>query len=157
MFQALGTQAPVALALWVGVVSQFLPVVGTYLAGVLPVLVTFIDSPLKALIVLIFVVVYQQIENYLFAAAHHRPHDGAAPGPRVRCGARGCAPCWVRSVPCWRFPAAAMAQALLSDVGAAPRGDRQPPHRCVTPSRRREVDAGRSPERTRTADADGDA
>ena len=34
-------------AIWVGVVSQFLPVVGTYLAGALPVLVTFIDSLLS--------------------------------------------------------------------------------------------------------------
>ena len=33
VFQAIGTPAPVALALWVGLVSQFLPVVGTYLAG----------------------------------------------------------------------------------------------------------------------------
>ena len=67
MFQSLGTAAPVALALWVGIVSQFLPVVGTYLAGVLPVLLTFLDSPVKALIVLIAIVVYQQIENYLFS------------------------------------------------------------------------------------------
>ena len=33
VFQSVGTAAPVALALWVGIVSQFLPVVGTYLAG----------------------------------------------------------------------------------------------------------------------------
>lgn len=66
-FQAVGTPAPVALAVWVGLVSQFLPVVGTYLAGVLPALLTFVDSPLKALIVVGFVVVYQQIENYLLA------------------------------------------------------------------------------------------
>ena len=67
VFQAVGTPAPVALALWVGVISQFLPVVGTYLAGVLPVVLTFLDSPFKALIVLIAIVVYQQIENYLFS------------------------------------------------------------------------------------------
>ena len=67
VFQSLGTQAPVALALWVGFVSQFLPVVGTYLAGILPVLVTFLDSPLKAAIVVGFIVIYQQIENYFFA------------------------------------------------------------------------------------------
>jgi len=66
-FQAIGTQAPVALALWVGLLSQFLPVVGTYLAGILPVVVTFVDSPLKALVVLGFIVVYQQVENYVFA------------------------------------------------------------------------------------------
>ncbi len=67
VFQSLGTQAPIALALWVGLVSQFLPVVGTYLAGILPALVTFLDSPLKAAIVVGFIVIYQQIENYFFA------------------------------------------------------------------------------------------
>ena len=66
-FQAIGTPAPVAMALWVGIVSQFLPVVGTYLAGVLPLLLTFLDSPLKALVVVGFILVYQQLENYLFA------------------------------------------------------------------------------------------
>ena len=66
-FQAIGTPAPVAMALWVGIVSQFLPVVGTYLAGVLPLLLTFLDSPIKALFVVGFILVYQQLENYLFA------------------------------------------------------------------------------------------
>lgn len=66
-FQVIGTPAPIAMALWVGLVSQFLPVVGTYLAGVLPALLTFLDSPLKALFVIAFIVIYQQLENYLFA------------------------------------------------------------------------------------------
>ena len=58
VLQSLGTKAPIAMALWVGVVSQFLPVVGTYLAGALPILITLIDSPPKALVLVIFVVVY---------------------------------------------------------------------------------------------------
>ena len=66
-FQSLGTAAPVALALWVGLISQFIPVVGTYVAGVLPVLITFIDSPLKALAVIIFIILYQQLENFLIS------------------------------------------------------------------------------------------
>lgn len=66
-FQTLGTAAPVALALWVGLISQFIPVVGTYIAGILPVLITFIDSPLKALAVVIVVVTYQQVENFLIS------------------------------------------------------------------------------------------
>ena len=37
-FSIVGVPYPVALALWVGLVSQFLPVIGTYLAGVLPML-----------------------------------------------------------------------------------------------------------------------
>ncbi len=67
VFQSAGIEAPIPLALWVGVVSQFLPVVGTYIAGVLPVVLTFLDSPVKAAIVLGFIVLYQQIENYFFA------------------------------------------------------------------------------------------
>ncbi|MFM8827555.1 MAG: AI-2E family transporter, partial [Actinomycetota bacterium] len=65
--QAIGTPAPIAMALWVGLVSQFLPVIGTYLAGVLPLLLTFLESPGRALAVVVFILVYQQVENYLFA------------------------------------------------------------------------------------------
>ena len=67
VFQIVGTPSPVALAVWVGLVSQFLPVVGTYLAGILPVLLAFLDSPLKALVVIIFIAIYQQFENFLLA------------------------------------------------------------------------------------------
>ncbi|MCX5526947.1 AI-2E family transporter [Streptomyces bobili] len=56
--------APV-LAVWVGVVSQFIPTIGTYLAGALPMLIAFTVDPWYALWVLIFVVVYQQFENYV--------------------------------------------------------------------------------------------
>lgn len=65
--QAIGAPAPIAMALWVGLVSQFLPVIGTYLAGVLPVVLAFIESPIDALAVIGFILVYQQIENYLLA------------------------------------------------------------------------------------------
>lgn len=54
-----------ALALWVGVVSQFIPTVGTYLAGALPVIVALVQSPSDALWILGFIVVYQQFENYV--------------------------------------------------------------------------------------------
>ncbi|MGA0862543.1 MAG: AI-2E family transporter [Ilumatobacteraceae bacterium] len=67
VFQIIGTPAPIALALWVGLVSQFIPVIGTYLAGVLPLLLAFLESPLDALVVLIVILVYQQVENYVFA------------------------------------------------------------------------------------------
>ncbi len=53
------------LALWVGAMSQFIPVVGTYLAGALPVLIALLDDPVTALWVLVIVVVYQQVENYI--------------------------------------------------------------------------------------------
>ncbi|NBM14111.1 AI-2E family transporter [Streptomyces sp. GC420] len=54
-----------ALAMWVGLVSQFIPTIGTYLAGALPILIAFTVNPWYALWVLVFVVIYQQFENYL--------------------------------------------------------------------------------------------
>jgi predicted PurR-regulated permease PerM len=67
VFLVLGLPYGVALALWVGLVSQFVPTVGTYLAGVLPILVVLLVNPIDALWVLIAIGVYQQIENYLVA------------------------------------------------------------------------------------------
>src|SRR5262249_19212216 len=54
-----------ALGLWVGIVSQFIPTVGTYIAMVLPVIVALADQPIKAVWVLLFLVLYQQFENYV--------------------------------------------------------------------------------------------
>ncbi|MFF8764194.1 AI-2E family transporter [Nocardiopsis dassonvillei] len=54
-----------ALALWVGVLSQFIPTVGTYIGGVVPVLVALTEGIWPAVWVLVFIVVYQQFENYL--------------------------------------------------------------------------------------------
>lgn len=67
VFQVLGLPSPVALALWFGLTSQFIPVLGTYLGGSLPVLIALISSPVDALWVLVWMIVYQQIENYLLA------------------------------------------------------------------------------------------
>src|SRR5690606_34072904 len=55
------------LALFTGIVSQFVPTIGTYIGGALPVLLALAESPVKALGVLVFIVVYQQVENYIFA------------------------------------------------------------------------------------------
>jgi predicted PurR-regulated permease PerM len=67
VFAAVGVPSPLALALWVGIMSQFIPVIGTYLAGSLPIVIGFIADPATGLWALIFVVVYQQVENYVFA------------------------------------------------------------------------------------------
>jgi predicted PurR-regulated permease PerM len=55
------------LALWMGVVSQFIPTVGTYIAAAVPIIVALLHSWVAAVVLLIFVLVYQQIENYLLA------------------------------------------------------------------------------------------
>ena len=63
----LDVPSAIALGVWVGLVSQFLPAVGTYVAGVLPVVVALTQSPRTSLYVLLFVVVYQQVENYVIS------------------------------------------------------------------------------------------
>ncbi|MFH9013646.1 AI-2E family transporter [Streptomyces sp. NPDC017943] len=65
LLQALDVPYAPVLAVWVGLVSQFIPTIGTYLAGALPMLIAFTVDPWYALWVLIFVVVYQQFENYV--------------------------------------------------------------------------------------------
>lgn len=116
LFQAIGIQAPVAMALWVGLISQFLPVVGTYIAGALPVLVQFVDSPPKALVILIFVIFYQQVENYFLlpriTARTMDLHPAIAFGSAIAGGAVLGAVGAILAI-----PAAAMAQAVLSNVG----------------------------------------
>jgi predicted PurR-regulated permease PerM len=67
VLQALGIPFAAPLALWQGLVSQFIPVVGTYIAAAVPLLVALLEDPWKALWFLIFVIIYQQIENYLLA------------------------------------------------------------------------------------------
>lgn len=116
LFQSLGTRAPIAMALWVGLISQFLPVVGTYLAGALPILLALVDSPGKALVMLVFVVLYQQLENYLFL-------------PRITARTMELHPAWAFGAALaggavlgpvgaiLALPAAAMAQAVLSESG----------------------------------------
>jgi predicted PurR-regulated permease PerM len=61
----LGVPSPLALAIWVGVVSQFVPTIGNYIAMLLPGLVTLVDKPRFVLFVLGFLVLYQQFENYV--------------------------------------------------------------------------------------------
>ncbi|MEU2041526.1 AI-2E family transporter [Nocardia niwae] len=65
MLRILDVPSAFALALWVGVVSQFIPTVGTYLAGALPVIVGLVHGPSTALWILGFIVLYQQFENYV--------------------------------------------------------------------------------------------
>lgn len=65
LLEYLGVNYAPVLAVWVGLVSQFIPTIGTYLAGALPMLIAFTVNPWYALWVLGFVVIYQQFENYV--------------------------------------------------------------------------------------------
>ena len=65
VFWLVNAPFPMPMAMWVGLISQFVPVIGTYIAGALPVLIGLLDKPSTGLAILIAIVVYQQVENYL--------------------------------------------------------------------------------------------
>jgi predicted PurR-regulated permease PerM len=67
MLSVLGVPFAVPLAVWMGIVSQFIPTIGTYIAMALPLIVAVVQSPVDALVLLIFFVLYQQLENYLLS------------------------------------------------------------------------------------------
>lgn len=67
ILEIMGVPYAVALGVWVGVISQFIPVVGTYIAGVLPIAIALLQDTKTALIIFAFIVIYQQVENYLLA------------------------------------------------------------------------------------------
>lgn len=148
-FTALGVPAPVALALWVGIVSQFIPVVGTYIAGVLPVVVTLVNpgsSPLRALLAFGFIIVYQQVENYFFApritARTMELHPAVAFGSALA-GASLLGP--VGAI--LALPATAMMQAVIGEMGGR--------HRVVT-SRLTSVEPRRKVRRRRRRERPGE-
>ncbi|MFD6856281.1 AI-2E family transporter [Rhodococcus sp. NPDC060086] len=53
------------LAIWTGVVSQFIPTLGTYLAIALPAIIAAAAQPLDGVWVIVFGTLYQQVENYV--------------------------------------------------------------------------------------------
>jgi predicted PurR-regulated permease PerM len=57
-----------SLGIWIGVLSQFIPVVGTYLALILPAIVALSSNGTTTMIwVIVFFVAYQQVENLLLS------------------------------------------------------------------------------------------
>ena len=56
-----------ALSIWTGIVAQFVPTIGTYIAITLPVLVGLLsDNPTVGLLALVWGIAYQQVENLTF-------------------------------------------------------------------------------------------
>jgi predicted PurR-regulated permease PerM len=54
------------MGIFAGVVSQFIPTIGTYIGVALPALFAAFDEPLDVVWIIVFATVYQQIENYVF-------------------------------------------------------------------------------------------
>jgi predicted PurR-regulated permease PerM len=65
VFLIFGLPFALPLAIWMGVVSQFVPIIGTYIAAALPLIVALLINPAVAFLLLIFIVLYQQVENYM--------------------------------------------------------------------------------------------
>jgi len=64
VFFAIGLPYWLPLAIWTGVVAQFVPTIGTYIAIILPVLVGLLsDRPVTGVIALVWALLYQQVEN----------------------------------------------------------------------------------------------
>jgi predicted PurR-regulated permease PerM len=87
VLQVLGVPFAIPLALWMGIISQFIPVVGTYIAAAVPLLVALLEDPVDALILLVFVLIYQQVENYVLSprisAATMQLHPAIAFGSAI--------------------------------------------------------------------------
>jgi predicted PurR-regulated permease PerM len=57
-----------ALAFFEGAVAAFIPIVGTYIAAIVPLAIAFITvGATDTLVLLIYVLIYQQVENYLIS------------------------------------------------------------------------------------------
>jgi predicted PurR-regulated permease PerM len=65
LLRVVGVPFALPLAMFSGLFSQFVPVVGTYIASVLALLVALLEDPVDALIILVFILIYQQVENYV--------------------------------------------------------------------------------------------
>jgi len=64
VFAVIGLPYWLPLALWTGIVAQFVPTIGTYISIILPVIVGLLSgNPWLGVIVLIYALIYQQIEN----------------------------------------------------------------------------------------------
>ncbi|MEV0761677.1 AI-2E family transporter [Nocardia sp. NPDC050435] len=61
----LGLPNAIELGICFGVIASFVPIIGTYLAGLLPILVALTVRPLDALWILLFVILYQLVQDYL--------------------------------------------------------------------------------------------
>ena len=64
VFAIIGLPYWLPLAIWTGVVAQFVPTIGTYISIILPVIVGLLSgNPWLGVIVLVYALIYQQIEN----------------------------------------------------------------------------------------------
>jgi predicted PurR-regulated permease PerM len=54
------------MGIFAGVVSQFVPTIGTYIGVAVPAIFAVFDDPIDVIWIVAFATVYQQVENYVF-------------------------------------------------------------------------------------------
>jgi predicted PurR-regulated permease PerM len=104
------------LAIFVGVVAEFIPTIGTYIAGAVPVAAALLTSVNAALWVLGYILVYQQLENFILSprltARTMKLHPAVAFGAALVGGAIGGI-----LMAFLALPAAAVIQAAVQEYG----------------------------------------
>ena len=64
VFVIIGMPYWIPLALWTGIVAQFVPTIGTYISIALPVVIGLLSpNPMVGVIALVWAILYQQVEN----------------------------------------------------------------------------------------------
>jgi predicted PurR-regulated permease PerM len=106
---------PLALAMFQGFVAAFIPIVGTYIAVIVPALVALITSSNAAVIaIIVYALVYQQLENYWLSpkisAKTMSLHPAVALGAGIAGGAIGGL--------LWAFVALPVAATIQAAIGA---------------------------------------
>jgi predicted PurR-regulated permease PerM len=104
-----------ALALFQGFVAAFIPIVGTYIAVIVPALVALVTSSNAAVIaIIVYALVYQQLENYWLSpkisAKTMSLHPAVALGAGIAGGAIGGL--------LWAFVALPVAATIQAAIGA---------------------------------------
>ncbi len=64
---ALGCPYALALAIWYGLISQFLPMVGTYVAAALPLLILALRDPMDAVIFIVVLAIWIPFQDYVIS------------------------------------------------------------------------------------------
>ena len=67
VLRANGVPFSAPLAIFEGIVAEFIPIIGTYIGGALPILVALLTSPAAGIWAAGYIVVYQQLENYILS------------------------------------------------------------------------------------------
>ncbi len=65
-FAIIGVPYWLPMGIFAGVVSQFIPTIGTYIGIIIPAIFAAFDKPLNVVWIVVFATVYQQIESYVF-------------------------------------------------------------------------------------------